>query len=180
MNASLEKGLNAINARSKGLYNFTQSYRKLTGIPKVTLKNTTTRQIILRVATLMENSIRERNISMRTSTIEHAITVDTDLMEQVLINLVLNAVDAVTHTTDPFIEIGSKRNAKGEVIIFVRDNGEGIDETTGEKIFIPFFSTRKTGSGIGLALAKQILQLHHADISFISEPGKGTEFIIRL
>lgn len=128
----------------------------------------------------MGNNIRERNISMRTSNIDHAITADTDLMEQVLINLVLNAVDAVTDTMDPLIEIGSKRNTKGEVLIFVRDNGEGIDEATGEKIFIPFFTTRKTGSGIGLALAKQILQLHHADISFFSEPGKGTEFVIRL
>lgn len=126
----------------------------------------------------MGNNIRERNISMRTSNIDHAITADTDLMEQVLINLVLNAVDAVTDTMDPLIEIGSKRNTKGEVLIFVRDNGEGIDEATGEKIFIPFFTTRKTGSGI--ALAKQILQLHHADISFFSEPGKGTEFVIRL
>ena len=128
----------------------------------------------------MGNNIRERNISMRTSNIDHAITADTDLMEQVLINLVLNAVDALTDTMDPLIEIGSKRNTKGEVLIFVRDNGEGIDEATGEKIFIPFFTTRKTGSGIGLALAKQILQLHHADISFFSEPGKGTEFVIRL
>lgn len=180
LNATLEKGLDAINARSKGLYNFTQSYRRLTGIPKLTLKDTTTKQIILRVATLMENKIRERHISMKTSNIDHAITVDTDLLEQVLINLVLNAIDAVADTRDPFIEIGSKRNSKGEILIFVRDNGEGIDETTGEKIFIPFFTTRKTGSGIGLALAKQILQLHHADISFFSEPGKGTEFVIRL
>jgi nitrogen fixation/metabolism regulation signal transduction histidine kinase len=180
LNATLGKGLDAINARSKGLYNFTQSYRKLTGIPKVTLKDTTTRQIILRVATLMENKIDERGITLRTSNIDHPITVDSDLMEQVLINLVLNAVDAVADTTDPLIEIGSKRNVKGEVLIFVRDNGEGIDEPTGEKIFIPFFTTRKTGSGIGLALAKQILQLHHADISFFSERGKGTEFVIRL
>ena len=78
------------------------------------------------------------------------------------------------------IEIRAVRNVRGEVLILVRDNGEGIDDTTAEKIFIPFFTTRKKGSGIGLALAKQILQLHHADISFTSEKGKGTEFVIRL
>src|SRR5687768_11222839 len=87
LNATLEKGLDAINARSKGLYNFTQSYRKLTGIPKLTLQDTTTTQIILRVATLMENNIHERGITLRTSNIDHPITVDADLIEQVLINL---------------------------------------------------------------------------------------------
>ena len=64
--------------------------------------------------------------------------------------------------------------------MFVRDNGEGIDQATGEKIFIPFFTTRKNGSGIGLALAKQILQLHKADIAYFSAKGTGTEFVIRL
>lgn len=64
--------------------------------------------------------------------------------------------------------------------IAIRDNGEGIDDATAEKIFIPFFTTRKNGSGIGLALTRQILQLHQADIHFTSEKGRGTEFVIVL
>lgn len=175
---TLDKGLEAIKVRSEGLFGFTQSYRKLTGIPKASLKNTTTQEITSRVAMLMENKMREREIKFTIADDNVPITVDPDLMEHVLINLLLNAMEAVAGTPNPAIEMSSTLNAKGEVCIHVRDNGEGIDESTAEKIFIPFFTTRKSGSGIGLAVAKQILQLHHADITFQSRKGEGTEFII--
>ena len=60
----------------------------------------------------------------------------------------------------------------------IRDNGEGMDDSTAEKIFIPFYTTKKNGSGIGLAITKQILQVHHADIQFTTQKGEGTEFVI--
>ena len=177
---TLDKGLEAIRIRSEGLFNFTQSYRKLTGIPKATLKETTTKEILSRVALLLEVSLKEKGIDLRLTGEELKVTVDPDLMEHVMINLILNSMDALADTKHPKIEIGSRRSAKGEVLVYVRDNGEGIDETTADKIFIPFFTTRKKGSGIGLALVKQILQLHHADITFLTEKGNGTEFLIRL
>jgi nitrogen fixation/metabolism regulation signal transduction histidine kinase len=178
--ATLEKGLEAIRIRSQGLHHFTQSYRKLTGIPEVSLKETTTKTIFDQVMTLMRSRMEEKGIVFTVSTTNIPVVVDPGLMEHVLINLLLNAMEAVCETTNPRIEMSAGTNAKGGVCLYVSDNGHGIDEATADKIFIPFFTTRKDGSGIGLALAKQILQLHHADIHFTSEIDKGTEFVIVL
>ena len=177
---TLDKGLEAIRIRSEGLYTFTQSYRKLTGIPKLSLKKTSIGDILERVRVLMENKIKQQGISFNVMKADIPVVVDPDLMEHVLINLLLNAIDAVTETKDPHIDIRASQDPKGNTCLYVRDNGEGMDEATAEKIFIPFFTTRKNGSGIGLALTKQILQLHHADIHFTSEKGNGTEFVIVL
>lgn len=177
---TLHKGLDAIRVRSQGLFHFTQSYRKLTGVPKVSLKETNTRDLINRVAVLMEGKLREKGITLNISAPELPVTIDPDLMEHVLINLMLNAMDAVANSAHPVISLGAVRDGSGSVLLRVADNGEGMDESTAEKIFIPFFTTRKHGSGVGLALAKQILHLHHADITFNSEKGMGTEFVIRL
>lgn len=177
---TLDKGLDAIRTRSEGLFNFTQTYRKLTGVPKVSLKETNTAELVDRVVVLMEPKIIDKGISLQTSAPAIPVSVDPDLMEHVLINLLLNAMDALAKTSEPVITLTAIRGDRGEVLLSVRDNGEGIDDSTADKIFIPFFTTRKHGSGIGLALTKQILQLHHADITFESEKGKGTEFVIRL
>jgi nitrogen fixation/metabolism regulation signal transduction histidine kinase len=177
---TLDKGLEAIKIRSEGLYNFTQSYRKLTGIPKLSLKQVNVKDILSRVKVLMENQMKEKGIALTVSHTDAVVSVDPDLIEHVLINLLLNAVAAVSDKTDPVIDITASFNDNGNVVIRVADNGEGMDEATSEKIFIPFFTTRKNGSGIGLAITKQILQLHHADIHFTTAKGKGTAFFIVL
>jgi two-component system nitrogen regulation sensor histidine kinase NtrY len=177
---SLNKGLDAIRIRSEGLFNFTQSYRQLTGIPQLNLKQITGLSLMHRVQVLMHSKISEHGIHFQVSGIDQTIVVDPELMEHVLINLVLNAIEALKGKDNPFITLHSSKNAKGNFCIHVRDNGEGMDEVTAEKIFIPFFTTRKSGSGIGLALSKQILQLHNADIQLYTERGKGTEFVIVL
>jgi two-component system nitrogen regulation sensor histidine kinase NtrY len=124
--------------------------------------------------------LNEHNIQLRILDVDVDVVVDPELMEHVLINLILNAIDALKGKSEPCIHIRISKLQKGNHCIHVIDNGEGIDEQTIEKIFIPFFTTRKYGSGIGLALTKQILQLHHADIQLKSELGIGTEFIIVL
>jgi nitrogen fixation/metabolism regulation signal transduction histidine kinase len=177
---TLDKGLEAIKIRSEGLYTFTQSYRKLTGIPKLSLKRVNVNDILARVKVLMENQMKEKGITLTVSDTDAVLNVDPDLIEHVLINLLLNAVEAVSDKKDPVIDITASFNDNSNVIIRVADNGEGMDEATSEKIFIPFFTTRKNGSGIGLAITKQILQLHHADIHFTTERGKGTAFFIVL
>lgn len=177
---TLDKGLDAIKVRSQGLYSFTQSYRKLTGVPKLALQKTNLKAILERIEMLMSKKLEEQGIALTVCAADIPVVADPDLMEHVLINLVLNAADAVAETKEPAIEVTASRDQKGLALISVKDNGEGIDEATSEKIFIPFFTTRKNGSGIGLALTKQILQLHHADIHFTSEIGKGTEFVIVL
>lgn len=177
---SLETGLEAIKIRTEGLYNFTQSYRKLTGIPKLSLKKSNVMEIVERVRVLMENKIKEQGILLKVSDVDVAVVVDPDLMEHVLINLLLNAMEAMVDTKEGCIQIKTSIHQEGNVCIHITDNGEGIDDATAEKIFIPFFTTRKNGSGIGLAITRQILQLHNGDIRFTSVKGEGTEFVIVL
>jgi signal transduction histidine kinase len=99
---------------------------------------------------------------------------DTYLIEQVLINLVLNSVEAVKNTSEPKITLSAHKNTKGNAIIRIRDNGKGIPDEIMDDIFIPFFSTKKNGSGIGLSLCKQIILLHNGKIQIKSVVGKGT------
>lgn len=177
---ALEKGLDAIKIRSEGLFNFTQSYRKLTGIPKLVLKEVNVKDLIKRVEILMQPKLSERNIRFTTSVSDAAITVDPALLEHVFINLILNAIEAVAEKNNPSIDIFTTKHSKANIAIHVVDNGEGMDEATADKVFIPFFTTRKTGSGIGLAVTKQILQLHKAEIQFQTAPGIGTTFTVLL
>lgn len=177
---ALDKGLEAITIRSEGLYNFTQSYRKLTGVPTVSPKPINLEALINRVQLLLQQRIAERNIHVTVTGANLEVQADPELMEHVLINLLLNAIEAVAGCEHPHILIRTSQHPKGNWCLHIADNGEGMDDATAEKIFIPFFTTRKNGSGIGLAITKQILQLHGADIQFITERGKGTEFIIVL
>ena len=178
--SSLDSGLEAIKIRSEGLFNFTQTYRKLTSVPTVSLRKTNLKDVIHRVQVLLRSKVNENNIQLLISDVDVSTVIDPELMEHVFINLLLNAIDALKEKRDPLILIRTTRTLKGNLCVHIVDNGEGIDESSMEKIFIPFFTTRKNGSGIGLALTKQILQLHQAEIQLKSELGKGTEFIITL
>jgi two-component system nitrogen regulation sensor histidine kinase NtrY len=128
---------------------------------------------------LMAAKLKERNITFHHRVDENiSIQADPELLEHVLINLITNAMDALPHNSAGLITIRAAQQGD-EVTIHVADNGEGIDDSIADNIFIPFFTTRKHGTGIGLALTKQILQLHNADIRFTSSgKGKGTEFIL--
>jgi two-component system nitrogen regulation sensor histidine kinase NtrY len=175
---SLDKGLEAIKVRSEGLFNFTQTYRKLTHVPTPSLKKVGLNEILERVRILLAPKIAENNVALTISNVNVEMVADPVLMEHVFINLLLNAFEATRGREVPKVDIYTITMQKGPLNIHIVDNGHGMDETTMEKIFIPFFTTRKNGSGIGLALTKQILHLHQADILLKSEIGKGTEFII--
>lgn len=175
---SLNKGLEAIKVRSEGLVNFTQTYRKLTQVPIPSLKPVKLREVLERVRVLLAARTEQQKVALNISHADVEFVADPELMEHVFINLLLNALEALKNREEPRIDIYTTVGNKGQLNIHVSDNGEGIDEQIVEKIFIPFFTTRKTGSGIGLALTKQILHLHQADILLRSEVGKGTEFII--
>ncbi len=129
----------------------------------------------------MHHKLTDNNISFRWSvepeTLE--VTADPDLMEQVMINLLLNAISAVTGQEDPHIILSAYLGSEAKVTITVEDNGVGIAEEALEKIFIPFFTTKKKGSGIGLSLSRQILRLHNATIRAKSTPNKGSIFTLR-
>lgn len=175
---SLDKGLEAIKVRSEGLVNFTQTYRKLTHVPIPSIRKVRLTDILDRVQTLLATKISENKVRVTISGSEVHLLADPELMEHVFINLLLNAMEATKNREEPRIEIYTSMTNKGQLSIHIIDNGEGIDKEIMEKIFIPFFTTRKNGSGIGLALTKQILHLHQAEISLKSEVGKGSEFTI--
>ena len=105
--------------------------------------------------------------------------IDPDLIEQVLINLILNSVSAFNGIVNPDIKLLGKIDNRGAILIQVIDNGKGIPEELQEKIFIPFFTTKKEGSGIGLSLSKQIMKVHKGGISVKSEVNAGTTVTLK-
>jgi signal transduction histidine kinase len=108
-----------------------------------------------------------------------ALEVDTNLIEQVLINLVVNAIDAVKGNAEPLITLSAYTGSNSRAVIRVGDNGMGMAPEVMENIFIPFFSTKKTGSGIGLSLCKQIMLLHRGNIQVQSTEGVGSSFLLQ-
>ena len=160
---------------------FVESYRKLTRIPKPNYQILSVRSLFDRVRQLMNGQIAEKSIHFQVhvepETLE--VTADPELIEQVLINLVVNAIQAVDDQPDTRIDLTAHLDDRGRVIIQVADNGPGIVEEALDKIFVPFFTTKKEGSGIGLSLSRQIMRLHKGSISAQSVPKEETVFTLR-
>ena len=175
------EALKVIHRRSQGLMTFVSAYRNMTLIPKPEFRLMLLRDFFDRIEKLMNHKLTDSGITFKWSvepeTLE--LTADPGLMEQVIINLLLNAIDAVTGRGNPAIMLSAFMGAEGQVMIAVEDNGVGIVEEALEKIFIPFFTTKKQGSGIGLSLSRQILRLHNATIRAQSKPDNKTIFTIR-
>lgn len=170
-----------IEKRSEGLLHFVNAYRNLTRIPKPAFHITPVREIFNNVIKLYKSGIDECNIQLEKSVepLKLDVTADPELIEQVLINLVKNSVEALKERADPVIRLAAKLDPQGRVIIQVSDNGPGIDPAAVDKIFIPFFTTKENGSGIGLSLARQIMRLHGGSINVRSEPDVETVFTLR-
>lgn len=170
-----------ISKRSEGLIKFVKEFRSLTHIPKPKLSEVAVKPLLEELAMLHKKELADKNVSISISVEPANITVHVDktLIEQVLINLIKNAIQAFDDKVNSSISLASYVNEKGSVIISVKDNGTGIEPEALEKIFIPFFSTKKTGSGIGLSLSKQIMRQHEGNISVKSTLGEGTEFLLR-
>lgn len=107
------------------------------------------------------------------------IHADKGQIEQVIINLLKNAMQAFDRPENRLIEVKAYQNDKLRTVISVKDNGTGIDPEAMEKIFIPFFTTKKNGSGIGLSLSRQIMRQHKGSLTVKSTVGEGTEFMMR-
>ncbi|PZR38810.1 MAG: ATP-binding protein [Azospira oryzae] len=173
--------LQTISRRSEGLIRFVKEFRNLTHIPKPRLSEVAIKPLLDEVAMLHYKELADRSITISVNVFPENLLmqVDKTMIEQVLINLVKNAIQAFDEQTDKKIELTGFTNEKGRAVISVKDSGSGIDSEALEKIFIPFFSTKKTGSGIGLSLSKQIMRQHEGSISVKSKLGEGTEFILR-
>lgn len=176
---SVQSALNTIEKRSQGLLNFVEIYRNLTRIPKPNFRYFKVRQIFENAEQLLMPKIEQLNIdcSYKIMPDELMITADPDLVDQVIINLMLNAIDAVKDNEKPIIRmVASEVNNK--IKIEIRDNGYGIKPDIMDKIFMPFFTSKTHGSGIGLSLSRQIMHLHKGNISVRSKPEEGTIFTL--
>jgi nitrogen fixation/metabolism regulation signal transduction histidine kinase len=173
--------VNTIEKRSKGLLTFIENYRKLTRIPKPDFKIVPIKDLFERVEQLMKDQLELKFIhfSMQIDPESLAITADAGLIEQVLINLCKNAVDAVDSVSNPKIKLKAGTDGLGNPVIKVKDNGRGITEEVAEKIFIPFFTTKQQGSGIGLSLSRQIMRQHKGTLRVSSTPNEETVFKLR-
>ena len=178
--SDIKDAVRTIEKRSKGLIDFVESYRNLTKIPKPNFEIVSIQQLFNRLEKLLKNEIEKNKIEfcMSTNPSSLELTADPSLVEQVLINLILNSIQALKKCKDKKLRLTGELNPYGKIILKVIDNGPGISEEIQEKIFIPFFSTKKDGSGIGLSLARQIMRVHGGNIRFISKANQETEFIL--
>lgn len=174
-------GLRAINKRSKGLSRFVESYKSLTKIPDPNITEVDAENLFTQILLLMRKVTEDRNIDVKYEVKPKTlrIQVDEKLIEQVLINLIKNAIEAGEGMEKLMIELTAEEQ-NGKVKINVSDNGPGISPEVIDNIFVPFYTTKREGSGIGLSLSRQILRKHSGNLEVISEEGKGATFIITL
>jgi len=172
--------LETIGKRSEGLLNFVELYRNLTRIPKPNFRHIPVFDLIQNVEQLFAIQLKENKISFSYKILPETLhlTADPDLLEQVLINLVLNAIQALEECKNPKIKIVSRFNSNNRVIIEIADNGKGIKPDLLDKIFMPFFTSKKEGSGIGLSLSRQIMHMHKGSIHVKSITKKGSVFTL--
>ena len=177
----LELGIETIKRRSEGLLKFAETYRNLNKINTLNLKRVYVRDLFENLMQLMQPTLEQKNIELETiiKDMDLVLNADLNLLEQVLINLVGNAIEAVKEKQHPRIVFSAYVANNHKTIIKVADNGTGMSAEVLEKIFIPFFSTKKSGSGIGLSLCKQIIMLHKGNIQVQSVEGEGTAFLLQ-
>jgi two-component system, NtrC family, nitrogen regulation sensor histidine kinase NtrY len=191
----LRDGLGTIENRSKGLIQFIDAYREYTSLPQPKLKPVKLRDLLEMVANLMRPEIKKTTIQFTTYCESDYLTIqiDEEMIGQVLINLIKNAMEAINQHDNTSagralaglsagqagkIELIGKTNGSA-ILIEVTDNGPGIIPEAINRIFVPFFTTKKTGSGIGLALSRQIMQMHKGSLSVESELDVKTVFTLR-
>lgn len=178
--AKTAKGLEVIEQQGISLINFVESYRKLTRLPKPELKPVNVRNLIENTVLLNKSLWPDIQISLQINDPDLQIAADEKLFPQVLINLLKNAAEALEGMENASIQIQTHRNREGKIEICIRDNGPGIPPELLEEIFVPFFTTRESGSGIGLSLSRQIIRLHGGKLTANSQPGKETTFCIEV
>ena len=170
-----------IEKRSKGLITFIEKYRELTRIPQPQFQVLPVEDLFDRIQFLMKEQFESQSIAYSADIDPETLylTADPALIEQVLINLCKNAAESVDGQVNAEIKLLARMDESGNPVIQVIDNGKGIDEDVADRIFIPFFTTKPDGSGIGLSLSRQIMRLHKGTISVTSTPGVETLFKLK-
>jgi signal transduction histidine kinase len=175
------EALETVTRRSQGLLHFVQNHRRLTKHLVTQIEIAPVQRIFARLQRLLAGDLAARDIHLTTAvepeTLE--IAADIELLDQALINLVRNAIEALRDTPDGRIGLSAHRDPDGRVAIVVADNGPGIAPDQREKIFVPFFTTKRQGSGVGLTLVRQIATAHAATVDVSSTPGGGATVSMR-
>jgi signal transduction histidine kinase len=173
--------IQTIQRRSEGLIRFVNDFRSLTHTPEPKFQLVKIKDLFDQIYVLLKGELEKNEVTFK-MTIEPedlSFELDPELIQQVLINLIKNAMQALTEQQDKIISLKAYRDDRDNTLIVIKDNGTGIDEEAQRKIFIPFFTTRRKGSGIGLSLSKQIMRQHNGSIAVRSKPDEGSEFILR-
>lgn len=170
-----------IQRRSDGLIRFVNDFRSLTHTPEPKFEMVSVMELFDQITMLLKHDMESNSIRFIVNVKPQnlSLTIDPELIQQVLINLIKNAVQALEERENKIIELFAYQDEKNNTIFIVKDNGPGIEEEAQSKIFIPFFTTKKSGSGIGLSLSRQIMRQHNASISVKSKIDEGTEFTLR-
>lgn len=176
----LKLGIYTIKRRSEGLLQFAKSYRMINKVDQPNFSEIQLKVLFENTYQLLEPTLLQKNIDLDiilkdTRLVLHA---DINLVEQALINLLLNAMEAVKDCSEPYISMAALKR-DNHVVIKIRDNGRGMSPEIQEQIFTPFFTTKKSGSGVGLTLSKQIMLLHKGNLFVESEEGKGSAFSLQ-
>jgi len=176
-------GLELIEERGKALLDFVDKFRSLTKLPTPKFEEVSLANLINGIEILKKDELTKKGISFKLTFDQKDMNIlcDKSLIEHVLINLINNATDAVSsniHPKNKSIEITNKLNDDQHLEICIKDNGNGIPESLIEEIFIPFFTSKENGSGIGLSLSRQIMRLHGGSISVKSIPNQETVFTL--
>ncbi len=177
---SVREALTTISNRSQGLLNFVDIYRNLTRIPKPNFRHFKISELFQQDARLLQPKFEKVNADFSYSIDPDnlMVTADPDLVDQILINLIVNSIDAVKHVENPQIRLRAFLNKNSRMIVEVSDNGCGIKPDRMDKIFMPFYTSKDNGSGIGLSLSRQIMHLHKGNISVRSKPDEGSVFTL--
>jgi two-component system nitrogen regulation sensor histidine kinase NtrY len=177
----LRRSVASIQSRGDGLLRFVQAYRSLTSLPKPERRQVEVAELLAQTVTLLAPTLESTGVRLETRIDGEglAIEADPEQLQQVLINLVRNAVEALDGRSDGRIVLGASRDGDGRTSIRVTDNGPGIPEEHIDDIFVPFFTTKRGGTGVGLSVSRQILFLNRGLISVRSTAGRGAEFTLQ-
>lgn len=174
--------LQTIQNRSRGLVDFVNSTRRITRLPQPRIHEINIVEVISRVFSLFSQKLKQRNIQYKIKSVGEKMLLhgDAEQLERVFINLLQNAIEALDGREDPKITVKLDKHSRNKTTISVMDNGKGMTPEESESLFIPFYTTKKEGTGIGLTLSRQIIHNHNGEINVESMDGGGTKCIVTI
>ncbi|MCC3861275.1 sensor histidine kinase [Pseudemcibacter aquimaris] len=178
--SDVRDAVDTVARRSDGLMHFVQSYRRLTRLPPPEKEQIVLKKIfddVIRIAAVnWDDKGIALDVDVATDSLE--VSADPEMLEQMLINLLKNAAEALEGVENAKVSLSAKINKRGRIVIEISDNGPGIPDDLAEKIFVPFYTTKREGSGVGLALTRQVMIAHGGNVSLSTSAGGGASFFL--